>query len=482
MVVLWRTPDRKTIGELAAASAPDSPRWGWLMSHLLCAAIFFPLSHRVLALPLLGSSHPTALLAAWTICMLLLVATAAAWAFPASALRPVARISGRPFLAGLLIGLAAWGAGFAALDLWPWLARLTLNVSAAAMRPIWGERLFVEPAERALGLGDFIAEIGDSCSGAEGMGLMAVLATAYLIKFRHALALPRALVLVPLAMGLSFLANIVRIILLIWVGDAVSPQVAWSGFHSKAGWVLTCAIAIGVLAWVRGSRWLAREPASRPHEPTDNPTALHLAPLLTGSALALLTGLFSTGLDRLFALRVLGTAIALLAVRQVFAGAAGRPRVVGVPVAVGVLVFAGWLLIARKADPEAVAAMATALAGLGPLERALWLTARVLGAVVVVPLAEELAFRGFLLRRLVSDAFWEFDLAVAARRPRAVLLSSVVFGLLHGAFIAGTLAGIAYALVLRRRGRLADAVVAHAVTNALLVVYTLVTGDWSFMA
>jgi CAAX prenyl protease-like protein len=246
--------------------------------------------------------------------------------------------------------------------------------------------------------------------------------------------------------------------------------------------VLTCAIAIGVLAWVRTSRWLAREPSLRPHEPGDNPTALYLAPLLASSGLALLTGLFSTGLDRLYALRVLSTAIALVAVRQVFAGAAGRPRVAVAPVAVGALVFAGWLLIARKTEPEAVATMTAALAGLGPLERVLWLTARILGAVLVVPLAEELAFRGFLLRRIVGAAFWDLDLAAAARRPLAVLVSSVVFGVLHGAFLAGTLAGIAYALVLRRRGRLADAVVAHAVTNALLVVYTLVTGDWSFMA
>jgi CAAX prenyl protease-like protein len=101
---------------------------------------------------------------------------------------------------------------------------------------------------------------------------------------------------------------------------------------------------------------------------------------------------------------------------------------------------------------------------------------------VIVPLAEELAFRGYLLRRIVRDDFWEVDLATASRHPLAVLGSSLVFGALHGAFIAGTLAGIAYALVLRRRGRLGDAIVAHAITNALLVVYTLVTGDWSLMA
>jgi membrane protease YdiL (CAAX protease family) len=40
------------------------------------------------------------------------------------------------------------------------------------------------------------------------------------------------------------------------------------------------------------------------------------------------------------------------------------------------------------------------------------------------------------------------------------------------------LAGLAYGLVYRRRGRLGDAIVAHGVTNALLALWVVVTGDW----
>jgi exosortase E/protease (VPEID-CTERM system) len=481
VVVLWRAPGPELLRRLAATSSPADPRWGWLMSHLLAAAIFFPLSHRVLGLPMAAADRPVLLMSGWLGSVALLVLTAFGWAFPAPALAPLWRIIRRPLIAGVLVALVAWWAGWAAQDLWPWLARITLTVTAAVMRPIWGARLTVAPAERLLGVGDFLAEVGEGCSGAEGMGLMLVLGTAYLVKFRHALALPRALLVVPLAMALSFLANVVRIAMLIWIGDAVSPEVAAQGFHSKAGWVLTCAIAIGVLAWVRHSRWLARG-AAPAREATENPTAVYLAPLLTGSALALLTGLFSAGFDRLFWLRFLAVAAALWVTRGAFAGAAGRPRFSGTAAAVGVGVFAAWLLVASHAEPRAVATVRDGLASLGAAERIGWLVTRALGAVVIVPLAEELAFRGYLLRRMVRDDFWEVELASAARRPAAVLLSSVVFGLLHGAFIAGTLAGIAYALVLRRRGRLGDAILAHAVTNALLVGYTLVTGDWSFLA
>jgi hypothetical protein len=51
---------------------------------------------------------------------------------------------------------------------------------------------------------------------------------------------------------------------------------------------------------------------------------------------------------------------------------------------------------------------------------------------------------------------------------------------LHGAnWLPGTLAGMAFALALRRRGQLLDAVVAHATANALLAGYALATGQWN---
>ena len=56
-------------------------------------------------------------------------------------------------------------------------------------------------------------------------------------------------------------------------------------------------------------------------------------------------------------------------------------------------------------------------------------------------IAEELAFRGFLLRRLVAE---DFEAVPSGRFTwPALLLSSVAFGALHGSrWIAGTLAGL----------------------------------------
>jgi membrane protease YdiL (CAAX protease family) len=45
--------------------------------------------------------------------------------------------------------------------------------------------------------------------------------------------------------------------------------------------------------------------------------------------------------------------------------------------------------------------------------------------------------------------------------------------------LLGIFAGLAFALVLRWKGRMGDAVVAHAVSNLLLAAWVLGLGDWA---
>jgi CAAX prenyl protease-like protein len=121
--------------------------------------------------------------------------------------------------------------------------------------------------------------------------------------------------------------------------------------------------------------------------------------------------------------------------------------------------------------------MAAGLDGAPGFSVCLWLLFRLLGSVVTVPLAEELAFRGYLMGRLSG---WNFTPGTRLRRSwLALILSSLVFGLLHGAWVAGAIAGLIYGLVRYHRDKLADAVVAHAVTNLLLAGYVVTTGAWS---
>ncbi len=106
-----------------------------------------------------------------------------------------------------------------------------------------------------------------------------------------------------------------------------------------------------------------------------------------------------------------------------------------------------------------------------------WVIARALGSVIVSPLIEELAFRGYLTRRLMAADFKSVPQGKFSWP--SFLVSSSLFGIFHDRWIAGTLAGMLYALALYRRHKLSDAVLAHATTNALIVAYVLASGKWS---
>jgi CAAX prenyl protease-like protein len=120
---------------------------------------------------------------------------------------------------------------------------------------------------------------------------------------------------------------------------------------------------------------------------------------------------------------------------------------------------------------------ATELFGASQVAIVLWIVFRFLGTVVTVPLAEELLFRGYLLTRLARcEVTLEGRIAFSWV---ALIVSSILFGLLHSAWLAGIVAGLIYGWVRYRGDSIKDAVIAHAFTNLLLSVYVLSTGSWS---
>jgi exosortase E/protease (VPEID-CTERM system) len=384
---------------------------------------------------------------------------------------------------GAATGSAAWAAGVASGQLWQHLQSTTLHLVLALMWP-FSERIVFDPAEAVIGTESFIVQVSPECSGVEGIGLITVVMTAYLISARQRLRFPRALWLLPLAITLSFLGNAVRIASLIAVGVYASPDVALSGFHSKAGWLLFCGLALSLIALAQRVSWFARDELESPlsaaampeADASWNPAATYLTPLLALIATSLLTALFSTGFDAWYGLRILAVFGALWQQRRHLPRLAWPPSW-HAPV-IGASVFLLWLWLVPEPAAERVDGLRAGLAALGRPWSVGWIAVRALGTVTAVPIAEELAFRGFLLRRLIDRDFT----AVPETRLTlwAVLGSSLAFALLHpGAGVAAGLAGVAYACAQRARGRLADAIVAHAVTNACIAAYVLLGGaDW----
>ncbi|MBU1363597.1 MAG: CAAX prenyl protease-related protein [Gammaproteobacteria bacterium] len=103
---------------------------------------------------------------------------------------------------------------------------------------------------------------------------------------------------------------------------------------------------------------------------------------------------------------------------------------------------------------------------------------RLAGSALVVPLMEELFWRSLVMRWLEEADFSAVDPARIGLR--AVLVSSLVFGLEHSQWAAGMLAGLVYGWLYMRSGNLWVAIVAHAVTNAGLGIWVLATGAWYF--
>lgn len=103
---------------------------------------------------------------------------------------------------------------------------------------------------------------------------------------------------------------------------------------------------------------------------------------------------------------------------------------------------------------------------------------RVAGAVLVVPLMEELFWRSFLIRYVIDNNFEK--IRIGTFTWGSFLLTVVLFGAEHNYIYAGIMAGVVYNLILYRTRSLAQCVLAHAVTNLALAIYVVATGKWQF--
>ncbi|MCX7868857.1 MAG: CAAX prenyl protease-related protein [Terrimicrobiaceae bacterium] len=149
--------------------------------------------------------------------------------------------------------------------------------------------------------------------------------------------------------------------------------------------------------------------------------------------------------------------------------------------AAGLLVFALWV------SPQAVFGRPPRLEGFNPSlfetqHTIYWLTLgmRWLRLVVVVPLVEEIFWRGFLMRYLINENF--LRVKFGAYSHLSFFAVAVAFMLVHVPedWPAALLTGLIIGGVAVRTGSLFACVWAHAVANAALGAYILSTRQWGF--
>lgn len=177
-------------------------------------------------------------------------------------------------------------------------------------------------------------------------------------------------------------------------------------------------------------------------------------------------------------------AVMLLVSRQVIPWV---PSQAGASVALGIAVFAIWvgpdllwpgmrshwlfnnsiLGSARSSLPEGLKASPAFIAF------------RVFGSVGLVPILEELFWRGWLMRWLILPDISKVPLGAFA--PFSFWVTAVLFAPEHGSYWeVGLITGVVYNWWLIRTRNLANCILAHAVTNGCLAVYVLGWDQWQY--
>jgi hypothetical protein len=155
-------------------------------------------------------------------------------------------------------------------------------------------------------------------------------------------------------------------------------------------------------------------------------------------------------------------------------------------IAIGIAVFAIWIAPDTLFGYRHHWLFENALTGstvstLAPGDQAgfLFLTVRALGSTLLVPIVEELFWRGWLMRWLILPDFTK--VALGTYTPLAFWGVALLFASEHGPYWeVGLLAGAIYNWWMLRTRNLADCMLAHAVTNGALSAYVMATGAWRY--
>lgn len=374
------------------------------------------------------------------------------------------------------------------LPLWHLWPVLTLGTFAlvALMLLASGFEIVGDVSRYIIGTGDFAVEVSQQCSGVEGLALVSGFTLIYAVMFHRELRMTRYwLVVLPLGLLASWLLNGVRITVLIALGDLVSPELAVNGFHSYAGWLFFTLLALGLMYLVHISPWLHRAPDITAEAQAPAPVTPLREDWIAACILPFILFMISSTIAASFFVHPeLGyplKAAALAAAVYYFLPALRQKSWDGSHIALvtGAAIGIYWVVSApNTAGPSSE--LNSLLAGLSGVMFSLWAVLRLAGTTILVPLVEELFFRGYLLERFAAAQ-------IAQPRIRlgmtifGVILSAGLFGLLHGRWFDGFIAGLLFGLIYLRRRSIADAVWAHVAANVIVAVAALIKGDFTLI-
>ncbi|WP_295045373.1 exosortase E/protease, VPEID-CTERM system [uncultured Paracoccus sp.] len=412
--------------------------------------------------------------AAWITGMALILLGLMGWLAPRALWRRFAAQAGGTLAVVMAAGAAAPTLAVKLQPVWQLDSIAGATFSAVSwMVGALGYDVIADPVRRHIGADGFLISVAPVCSGIEGIALVTIFVTLYLWLFRSELRFPRALLLYPLGIAASAALNVVRIAALLILGIEGQPELAVGGFHSHAGWVMFTAVALGIIAVARKVTWFNRAPgaaaAAAPLPPLRrDPVAARILPFAVFMLTAVIAPAISTNPAMFYPIRVilLAAAVALVwpALRGIIWRIAPLSWLAGAAI--------GLMWVAIPVAPSDAAPPYGALTG-GMV--ALWFLFRGIGTVLLVPLVEELFFRDYLETRLRGAALdapaplWRTVLAIA--------VTAGLFAALHDRWAEAFVAGVVFSLLVRRTGRIADAIAGHAIANLIVFGVAVATGN-----
>lgn len=118
------------------------------------------------------------------------------------------------------------------------------------------------------------------------------------------------------------------------------------------------------------------------------------------------------------------------------------------------------------------------LEGETELSALFWMSVRISGATILVPVMEELFWRSFIMRWFDKVDF--LKLPPEKISAYAYVGSACLFAIEHHLWLAGLFAGLVYGELYKTYKNLWIPIFAHTVTNGLLGLYVVSTGHWQY--
>ena len=335
--------------------------------------------------------------------------------------------------------------------------------------------LTIDIPSKIIGIHHYVVQIGPGCMGYKGMGILTLLTSVYLYQFKNVLKFPNAFFILPLIYIAVLLTNSLRISLLLLIGAYISPEIASIGFHSSAGWINIFLIAILALYCLTHLSFFTYKKSRFTIDL--NHRKVKLVPEICLISLTLIFLLVNNGFDWAYPIKIILVALVIKHLWSKFRISFSPLK--WMPFLIGLMTVFVWLLLVKD-DIKTSRLFAEHIFSAQSWQAYLWLIFRILGSSVIVPIAEELCFRGYFFdatQQFLKSKFNEIkkiNLNIAA-----LIFTSILFGSLHSDWLAGFLAGLLFSIARIYRNRISDAIIAHAVTNFFLSLYIIYYQSWS---